>query len=103
MGPPVVATLGQQYNVLGCESLVLYRIMYGNSVMEVQRRNNCVVGSDNTEIISWGHGVCWGHGEIKLNNFIQGRNCSCFAFELDGDASPISFTPRFCHPRHRQA
>ena len=35
--------------------------------MEVQRRNNFVVGSDDTEIISWGRGVCWGHG-IKLNN-----------------------------------
>ena len=76
--------------------------------MEVQRRNNFVVGSDNTEIISWGHGVCWGrgvywgHGGIKLNNLIQGRNCFCFALQLDGDASPISFTPRFCHPRHRQ-
>ena len=23
--------------------------------------------------------------------------------ELDGDALPISLTPRFCHPRHRQA
>ena len=34
--------------------------------MEVQRRNNFVVGSDNTEIISWGHGVCWGHGGIKI-------------------------------------
>ena len=26
-----------------------------------------VVGSDNTEINSWGRGVCWGHGGIKLN------------------------------------
>ena len=34
-----------------CESLVLYRIMYGNRAMEVQRRNNFVVGSDNTEIL----------------------------------------------------
>ena len=43
--------------------------MYGNrAVMEVQRRNNFVVGSDNTEIITWGRGVCWGHGGIKLNN-----------------------------------
>ena len=38
--------------------------------MEVQRRNNFVVGSDDTEIISWGRGVCWGHGGI-----VQGRNC----------------------------
>ena len=52
--------------------------------MEVRRRNNFVVGSDNTEIISWGHGVCWGYGGIKLNNLIQGRNCFCFALELDG-------------------
>ena len=51
-----------------CESLVLYRIVYGNRVMEVQRRNHFVVGTDNTEIISWSHGVCWGHGGIKLNN-----------------------------------
>ena len=42
--------------------------------MEEQRRNNFVVGSDNTEIISWGHGVCWGHGGVKLNNLIQCRN-----------------------------
>ena len=47
--------------------------MYGNRVMEVQRRNNFVVGSDNTEIISWGHDVCWVHGGIKLNNLIQCR------------------------------
>ena len=57
-----------EYLVSRCESLVLYRIMYGNRVMEVQRRNNFVVGSDNTELISWGPGVCWGHGGIKLNN-----------------------------------
>ena len=39
--------------VLRCESLVLYRIMYGNRVMKVQQRYNFVVGSDNnTEIIS---------------------------------------------------
>ena len=63
--------------------------MYGNGVMEVQRRNNFVIGSDNTEIISWGRGVCWGHGGIKLNNLIQGRNCFCFVLELDGDASPL--------------
>ena len=44
------------------EYLVLCRIMYGNRVMEVQRRNNFVVGSDNTEIISWGH------DGIKLSN-----------------------------------
>ena len=36
-----------------CESLVLYRIMYGNRAMEVQRTNSFVVGSDNTEIV-WG-------------------------------------------------
>ena len=39
--------------------------------MEVQRRNNFVVGSDNTENISWGRGVCWGHGGIKLNNLYR--------------------------------
>ena len=54
-----------------------------SGVMEVQRRNNFVIGSDNTEIISWGQ------GGIKLNNLIQGRNCFCFALELDGDASPL--------------
>ena len=65
--------------------------------MEVQRRNTFVVGSDNTEIISWGHGVCWGHGGTKLNNLIQDRDCFCFALERDGDASAIiSFTPCFC-------
>ena len=48
--------------------MVLYRIMYGNRVMEVQRRNNFAVGSDDTEISSWGRGVCWGHGGIKLSN-----------------------------------
>ena len=32
-------------SMLRCESLVLYRMMYGNWVMEVQRRNNFVVGS----------------------------------------------------------
>ena len=89
--------------MLRYESLVLYRIMYGNRVKEVQRRNTFVVGSCNTETISWDHGVCWDHGGIKLNKLIQGRNCFCFALEPDGDASLISFTPRFCHPRHRQA
>ena len=34
-----------------CESSVLYRIMYGNKAMEVQERNNFVVGSDNTELL----------------------------------------------------
>ena len=52
-----------------CGSLVLYRFVYGNRVMEVQRRNHFVVGTDNTEIIFWGHGVCWAHGGIKLNNY----------------------------------
>ena len=74
--------MGTRYHpLLRCESLVLYRIMYENRVMEVHRRNNFVVGSDNTEIISWGHGVCWGRGGIKLNNLLQGRNCFCFALE----------------------
>ena len=50
--------------------------------MEVQRRNNFVLGSDNTEIISWGHGACWGHGGIKLNNLIQGRNCFVLLMSL---------------------
>ena len=49
--------------------------------MEVQRRSNFVVGSDNTETISWGHGVCWGHG-IKLNNLIQGGNCFVLLLSL---------------------
>ena len=39
-------------DVLRCESLVLYRIMYGNRVMKVQGSNNFVVGLDYTEIIS---------------------------------------------------
>ena len=34
-----------------CEYLVLYRIMYGNRAMEVQRRSNFAVGSDNAEIL----------------------------------------------------
>ena len=36
-----------------CEYFVLYRIMYwyGNRAMEVQQRNNFVIGSDNTEIL----------------------------------------------------
>ena len=40
--------------LLRCDSLVLYRIMDGNRVVKVQRRNNFVVGSDYTytEIIS---------------------------------------------------
>ena len=61
--------------MLRCESLVLYRIMYGCRVMKVQRRNNFVVGSDTTEIISLGRGGCWGHGRIKLKQLAQGRNC----------------------------
>ena len=56
--------------------------MHGNMVMEVQRRNNFVVGSDNTEIISWGHDVCWGLGGIKLNNLIQGRKCCVLLLSL---------------------
>ena len=50
--------------------------------MEVQRRNNVVVGSENTEIISGGHGVCWSHGGIKLNNIIQGGNCFVLLLSL---------------------
>ena len=64
--------------MLRCESLVIYRIMYGNRVMDVQRRNNFVVGSNNIEIISWGH------GGIKLNNLIQGRNCFVLLLSLTG-------------------
>ena len=56
--------------------------MYGNRALEVQRRNNFVVGSDNTKIISWGHSVCLGHGEIKLNNLIQGKNCFVLLMSL---------------------
>ena len=40
-------------HVSKCESLVLYRTMYGNRAMEVQRRNNFVVGLDKTELV-WG-------------------------------------------------
>ena len=50
--------------------------------MEVQRRNSFVVGSDSTKILSWGHGVCWGHGEIKLNNLKQGKNCFVLLMSL---------------------
>ena len=45
--------------------------MYRNRVMEVQRRINFVVGPNITEIISWGHDVCWGHGGIKLNIYYK--------------------------------
>ena len=41
-----------------------------------------VVCSDNTEIISWGHGVCWGHGGIKLKHLVQGRKCFVFLLSL---------------------
>ena len=36
---------GHQNQVMRWKSLVLYRILYGNRVMKVQRRNNLVVGS----------------------------------------------------------
>ena len=81
-----------------CESLVLYGIMYGNKAMEVQRRNYFVVGSDNSEILgSWRLLGSW------WNITEQSSKGQKFVAELDGDASPISFTPRFCHPRHQQA
>ena len=53
--------------------------MDGNRAMEVQRRNNFVV-----QIIlkSWGRSVCWGHGVIKLNNQVQGRNCFVLLLSL---------------------
>ena len=52
--------------------------------MKVQGRNNfVVVGSDYTEIISYGTGVCWGRGRIKLKQLVQGRNCFCFVPEPD--------------------
>ena len=57
--------------------------------MKVQGRNHFVVGSDYTEIVSYGTGVCWGHGRIKLQQLVQGRNCFCFVIEPDDDASPI--------------
>ena len=38
-------------NISRCELLVLYRIMYGNRAMKVQRRANFVVGSNNTETL----------------------------------------------------
>ena len=28
-----------------------------------------------TILKSWSRSVCWGHGGIKLNNYVQGRNC----------------------------
>ena len=39
------------------------------------------------------------HGRACVN--IRWR--FCFALYLDSDASPISFAPRFCYSRHRQA
>ena len=57
--------------------------MYGNRVMEVQWRNNFVVGSDNTEIISWGRGVCWGHhGWNITKQLVQDRNCFVLLLSL---------------------
>ena len=49
-----------------CESLVLYRIMYGNRAIEVQRETILLLVQ--TILKSWGRSVCWGHGGIKLNN-----------------------------------
>ena len=49
-----------------CESLVLYRTMYGNKAIEVQRRNDFVVGPDNT--LFGGLSVCLGSWWNKLNN-----------------------------------
>ena len=51
--------------------------------MEVQRRNNFVVRSDNTEIISWGRVICWGHGGWKkTKQLVQGRNCFVLLLSL---------------------
>ena len=49
--PPQEIYVTMPTPVSRCESLVLYRIMYGNRAMKVQPRNNFVVGSDYTEIL----------------------------------------------------
>ena len=35
-----------------------------------------------TTLKSWGRGVCWGHGRIKPNNLVQGRNCFVLLLSL---------------------
>ena len=72
--------------------------MYGNRAMEVQRRNDFVAGSDNTEILGLQRllGSWWN----KTKQLSTGQKLFCFVAEVDGGASSISLTPRFCHPRH---
>ena len=35
-----------------------------------------------TILKSWGRSVCWGHGGIKLNNYVQGRKCFILLLSL---------------------
>ena len=77
--------------------------MNTTGAMEVQRRNNFVVGSDNTEKLFGGLSVCLGSWWNKTKQLSTRWKLFCFIAELDGDASSISLTPRFCRPRHRQA
>ena len=48
---PEALTGTSDFTLSRCESLLLYQIMHGNRVMEVQRRKKNVVGSDNIEIV----------------------------------------------------
>ena len=50
-------------------------------VMEVQRRNNFVVGSDNTGIV-WGLSVCLGSWWNETKQIVQGRNCFVLLLSL---------------------
>ena len=49
-----------------CESLVLYRIMY--KIGPWKYSGEIILLLVQTILKSWGRGVCWGHGGIKLNN-----------------------------------
>ena len=72
--------------------------------MKVQRRNNFVVGSDTTEIISLGRGGCWGHGRIKLKQLAQGRKCFLKKNQTTPRPSEHSGSNRTrSHCRHRRA
>ena len=57
--------------------------MYENRAMEVQRRNNFIVGSDNTEILgSWRLLGSWWN---KTKQSSTEQNLFCFVAELDDD------------------
>ena len=53
-----------------CEFLVLYRI------------RETILLLVQTIPKSWGRSVCWGHGGIKLNNQVQGKNCFVLLLSL---------------------